>query len=145
MQRNILPENLSSKHFIIILICSLALSGFVSGSEGNSSASTSSSTHNTSEILSAPDIQSILSNPENYLGKIVELKGVVSRTYPGQQRFAIADRVGCSLCAAKISRSSIAINYSKKIPKYLAIVQISGILTHDNHQGYLINATSVVT
>ncbi|PKL59991.1 MAG: hypothetical protein CVV33_04975 [Methanomicrobiales archaeon HGW-Methanomicrobiales-4] len=136
---------MGSKYHIIILSCLLlTLPGLVTGSDGNRSALNQSYPDNISEILFAPDVQSILSNPENYLGKTVELKGVVSKIYTGQHRFTVADRVGCSICKSKDAMNSITVSYSGEIPKYMAIVQISGPLLHDMHQGYIIKATSMV-
>lgn len=136
---------MSPKNHIIILSCLLLiLPGLVTGSDENSSALPQPYPDNNSEILSSPDVQSILSNPEHYLGKTVELKGVVSRTYPGQHLFTVADRVSCSICRSKNAQNSIMVSYSDEIPKYMEIVQISGTLLHDRHQGNIINATSVV-
>lgn len=134
-------------YYTIILSCFLlAFSGVSTGSPQISTESNQSVQTNISEILPAQDVQSILASPEHYLGRTISLKGVVSKTFPLQHQFIVADRVGCSLCAAaKKIKSSITVRYWGDIPKNRETVRISGILLGDEHTGFILNATEVVS
>lgn len=131
--------------FIIILTgLILTLSGFATGSEQNSSGMNQISPGNPSEFFSVPDIMTIITGPEPYLGKTVTVKGIVSETYPRQHRFTFADRVGCSICAAKNAGNSIMVFYAGDIPKNRETAEISGLIVNDTRYGIILNATSVV-
>ena len=133
-------------HYQIIIFCIiLILCGCALASEQKESLVNQSGQGNLSEILSVPSVQSILESPEQYYGKKVSLQGVVSKTYSQKQQFAVADRVGCSLCTAKNAKSSVIIWYAGEIPKYLDIIQITGEVIPEKNKGYHINATSVET
>lgn len=132
-------------HYFIILSCLLfALPGLVTSS-GQYSVVNQSHLDNATFILSVPDVQSILGNHTRYLGKTIEVSGIVSKTYPQEHEFTLSDQVGCSLCVAKNARDSITVIYPGKIPKNRETVLISGQLIIDAHKRLIINSTSVTT
>lgn len=88
-------------------------------------------------------MQSILTNPPQYYGKTISLKAVVSKTSPEKKAFAVADRVGCTLCTEKNAKNSITIRYTGEPPKYLDIVRITGEVVPEKNKGFHINATAV--
>lgn len=136
---------MNSTHFIIIFSCLLlVLPGLSTGSEGTNSVVNLSYTDNTPVSLLVPDVLSLLTNPDRYLGKTIRFKGIVTKTYPLQHLFTVADRVGCSICVAKNARNSIMVSYQGEIPKSRETVQVSGLLTNDPYEKYVVNATSVV-
>ena len=130
-------------HLLILSLILYALSGIGTASDLNDTLANVSVPVHLSEVIEVPDVQSILDNPTQYFGKTISLKAVVSKTYPGQMEFGVADRVGCSLCKDKIEKNSIIIWYAGTIPKYLDIVRITGKVIQEKNNGYHINASVV--
>lgn len=135
---------MNARYRLIIFFCIiLALCEIAIASDQNESQISQSGSGNLTEILFVPDVQTILESPEQYFGKKISLQAVVSKTYSQKHQFAVADRVGCSLCTTKNAKNSIKIWYAGEIPKYREIVQITGEVIPDTNKGYHLNATSV--
>jgi len=132
------------QYYHIVLFCFLlVISGIVAGSDLKEPLGNLSPQGNFTDQISVPDIQSVLKNPDQYLGKTVVLNGIVTKTYPTQNLFILADRFGCSFCTAKNSLDSINVWYPGKVPKLMETVQIFGQVVPESKKGVRINATTL--
>ena len=135
---------MNQQYHIIILSCFLLVFLIIPPiSALNESVENLSYQGNITEEISATDIQSMITHPVQYLRKSIVLKGIVTRVYPSQNQFTLADRIGCPLCATKNSLDSISVWYSGEIPKTMEMVQVSGLVLSDVKKGIHINATVV--
>ena len=142
----IVKKRMNPLHYLIPILCIIFLLCAGAAASGQLESQVQHSDQgNISGILSVPSVQSILEKPEEFYGKTVSFRGVVSKSYSRKHQFSIADRVGCSLCTAKNAKNSILIRYDGEIPKYRDIVQITGEVISETSTRYHINATSVET
>jgi hypothetical protein len=121
----------------------LTLSGSAIASDLSKNISSHSVSDNMTDPVSVPNVATLLNNASQYVGNPIILSAIVSKTYPSQHQFTIADKVGCSLCTAKNALNSITVWYQGEIPKVRETVRISGSVIHDERSGYAINATYV--
>jgi hypothetical protein len=129
--------------FCILFCVLLTISGFAGGSVLSENISNQSVSGNLTNPVLVSHVSTVISNPSHYVGNQIILNAMVSKAYPLQHQFTIADQVGCSLCTAKNALNSMTVWYQGKIPKVWETVQVSGQVIHDERSGYVINASSV--
>jgi len=90
------------------------------------------------------NIVSLYMEPDSYLGQAIEIKGIVSASYPTKHMFILSDSMGCASCqAAQKDTDSLKVIFSGKIPDKREIVLVSGKMTKGEDNTFSMNATSV--
>lgn len=94
--------------------------------------------------LILPNIAKFYLEPDSYVGNIVNIKGIVSGSYPKEHKFILSDSIGCVTCSAVRKNSEILpVTFSGKIPDKREIVLVVGKLIRGEGDTFSINATSV--
>ncbi len=90
------------------------------------------------------DVEGFAKNPYSYLGKEIQLKGVVSFVYPESQMIVLIDNkeyASCGVVTCAINQIPVA--YSGSMPNVKDFVIATGKVSQSNDGKLLIKATEV--
>lgn len=132
---------------ILFLVCCTLSIIFVASADtdGKESQGMIISLQNSSDPVRVPDIQTLLSTPDQYAGKRIELDAIVTKIHSPNHMFSVADQISCPLCITKNTRSSLIVRYSGDLPKLRETVHIVGMIHPDPKFGHSLYAFEVRT
>ncbi len=132
---------------ILFLFCCTLPIIFVAHADidGKESQGMMISLQNSSDPIRVADIQTLLSSPDQYAGKRIELDAIVSKIHTPNHMFTVADKISCPLCITKNTQSSLIVRFSGDLPKLRETVHIVGMIHLDPKFGHSLYAFEVQT